>query len=145
VLNPAPATHLPEQLLNKLYCLTPNSTEAEGLTGVAISDEKSAIVAADVLLGRGVQNVIITLGSDGALLHNADGTHYQAAASVDVVDTTGAGDTFNGVLAAMIARRQPLQDAIETAVKAATLSVQTAGAIASIPRLDQEVDQIRSK
>ena len=137
VLNPAPAARLPEQLLNKLYCLTPNSTEAEALTGVAISDEKSAVVAADVLLDRGVQNVVITLGGDGALLRNADGTHYQSAASVDVVDTTGAGDTFNGVLATMIARRQPLQDAIETAVKAATLSVQTAGAIASIPRLNQ--------
>ena len=67
VLNPAPATQLSDQILKNVYCLTPNSNEAEAMTGVAISDEKSAVVAAEVLLGRGVQNVVITLGGHGAL------------------------------------------------------------------------------
>ena len=135
ILNPAPATPLSDQILKNLFCITPNETEAEVLTGVAVGDEKSALDAAAALLHRGVQNVVITMGASGALLHNSDGTHFQPAAAVDVVDTTGAGDTFNGVFAAMIARKHSLEDALQTAVGAATISVQTAGAITSIPRL----------
>jgi ribokinase len=78
----------------------------------------------------------VTLGAKGALLCNAAGTYFQPAETVEVVDTTAAGDTFNGVLAAMIAKGQPLQSAVKTAVHAATMSVQSAGAIASIPHLD---------
>ena len=137
ILNPAPAQALSKDILQDLYCITPNETEIEVLTGIAVNDSKSATAAAEVLLLKGVQNVIVTLGSKGALLCNAAGSHYQSAESVDVVDTTAAGDTFNGVLAAMVIKGHTLQTAVETAVKAATLSVQTAGAIASIPRLDQ--------
>jgi len=139
VLNPAPAPKqpLPEQLLAGLFCITPNETEAEALTGISVNDEKSAMAAADILLQRGVQNVLITMGSKGALLCNADGTHHQSAELVNVVDTTGAGDTFNGVFAAMIAKGRALPDAVQTAVAAATISVQSAGAIDSIPRLDE--------
>ena len=135
IINPAPAAPLPDSILEGLFCTTPNETEAEALTGVAVTDQQSAIAAADVLLQRGVRNVVITLGSRGALLHNANGAHYQSAESVDVVDTTAAGDTFNGVFAAMIADGKSPQEAIGPAVRAATLSVQTAGAIASIPML----------
>ena len=120
-----------------IFCLTPNESEAEALTGIAVSDVDSAVAAADVLLRRGVQNVVVTMGANGALLRNADGTHHQAAESVSVVDTTGAGDTFNGVLATMIVKGHTLQEAMETAVTAASISVQTAGAIASMPCLDQ--------
>jgi ribokinase len=136
ILNPAPATALSEQVLNKLFCITPNESEAELLTGIAVKDKDSAISVADALLARGVENVVITMGAKGALLRNADCTYFQSAESVDVVDTTGAGDTFNGVFAAMIAKGQTLQRAVETAVAAATISVQSAGAIPSIPRLD---------
>ncbi len=135
IINPAPAAPLPDSILEGLFCITPNETEAEALTGVAVTDQQSAIAAADVLLQRGVRNVVITLGSQGALLHNVKGTHYQSAESVDVVDTTAAGDTFNGVFAAMIADGKSPEEAIEPAVRAATLSVQAAGAIASIPAL----------
>lgn len=137
ILNPAPARQLSEQLLAGLYCITPNETEAEALTGISVNDEKSAMAAADLLLQRGVQNVVITMGSKGALLCNADGTHHQSAELVNVVDTTGAGDTFNGVFAAMIAKGRTLPDAVQTAVAAATISVQSAGAIDSIPRLGE--------
>ena len=135
IINPAPAAPLPDSILEGLFCITPNETEAEALTGVAVTDQQSAIAAADVLLQRGVRNVVVTLGSQGALLHNANGTHYQSAESVEVVDTTAAGDTFNGVFAAMIAAGESPEEAIVPAVRAATISVQTAGAIASIPAL----------
>ena len=136
IINPAPAVPLPDSILEKLFCITPNETEAEALTGITVSDQESAIAAAETLLQRGVENVVITLGSQGALLHNSAGTHYQTAEKVTAVDTTGAGDTFNGVFAAMIAARQSPQEAVEIAVRAATISVQTAGAIASIPVLE---------
>jgi len=136
ILNPAPAQALSKDLLQGLYCITPNETEAELLSGIAVSDEASAIEAAEALRQQGVQNVIVTLGAKGALLCNAAGTFFQPAETVEVVDTTAAGDTFNGVLAAMIAKGQSLQSAVETAVRAATMSVQSAGAIASIPHLD---------
>ena len=134
VLNPAPAAEVPDETLAQLYCITPNETEAEMLTGVAVIDEASAAVAARLLLRRGVENVVITMGENGALLCNPDGMHHQSARSVAVVDSTAAGDTFNGVLVAVLAEGRPLKEAIRLAVKAATLSVQTAGAIASIPR-----------
>ena len=136
ILNPAPAQALSKDLLQGLYCITPNETEAELLSGIAVSDEASAIEAAEAMRQQGVQNVIVTLGAKGALLCNAAGTYFQPAETVEVVDTTAAGDTFNGVLAAMIAKGQPLQSAVKTAVHAATMSVQSAGAIASIPHLD---------
>jgi ribokinase len=134
VLNPAPAAEIPDETLARLYCITPNESEAELLTGVAVVDERSAVAAAERLLQRGVANVVITLGGNGALLCNSDGTHHQKAPSVPVVDSTAAGDTFNGVLVTLLAEGSPIKEAIRLAVKAASLSVQTAGAIASIPR-----------
>lgn len=136
ILNPAPAQALSKDLLQGLYCITPNETEAELLSGIAVNDEASAIEAAEAMRQQGVQNVIVTLGAKGALLCSAAGTYLQPAEAVKVVDTTAAGDTFNGVLAAMIANGRSLQSAVETAVRAATMSVQRAGAIASIPHLD---------
>jgi ribokinase len=133
VLNPAPAAQIREETLAQLYCITPNETEAELLTGVAVGDERSAAAAAERLLQYGVENVVLTLGKNGALLCNSDGVHRQNAPTVPVVDSTAAGDTFNGVLVTLLAEGSPIKDAIRLAVKAASLSVQTAGAIASIP------------
>ena len=144
VLNPAPAAGIPDATLAQLYCITPNESEAELLTGVSVVDEQSAAAAAENLLRRGVENVVVTMGENGALLCNSDGTHYQEAPSVTAVDTTAAGDTFNGVLVALIAEGQPIKEAIRLAVEAASLSVQTAGAIASIPlRKAFDVTRIR--
>jgi ribokinase len=133
VLNPAPAAKIPDKTMAQLYCITPNQTEAELLTGIGVVDERSAAAAAERLLQRGVENVVVTLGENGALLCNSDGTHYQNAPSVSVVDSTAAGDTFNGVLVALLAEGRPMKYSVHLAVKAASLSVQTAGAIASIP------------
>ena len=134
VLNPAPAAPIPDQTLAQLYCITPNVSEAELLTGVSVVDEQSATAAAKILLQRGVENVVITMGSNGALLCNSHETHHESAKSVAVVDSTAAGDTFNGVLVATLAEGQSLKEAIRLGVLAATLAVQTAGAISSIPR-----------
>jgi len=134
VLNPAPAIPIPDRALAQLFCITPNETEAELLTGVAVVDERSAAAAARQLMQRGVKNVVITMGENGALLCNSGGTYLENAESVAVVDSTAAGDTFNGVLVAMLTEGQSLKEALRLAVKAATLSVQSAGAIASIPR-----------
>ena len=137
VLNPAPAAELPDSILGALFCITPNQHEAEVLTGIAVADPDNAARAANVLLQRGVENVVITMGESGALLCNSQGVHHQPAERVDVVDTTGAGDTFNGVFAAMLASGLAMRDALAKAVGAATLSVQARGAIASIPYLSK--------
>jgi ribokinase len=133
VLNPAPAQPVPDRILPQLFCVTPNAIETEMLTGIPVRDDLSAAEAAKQLLQRGVENVVITLGASGALLCNSDGVHHQEAPSVTAIDSTGAGDTFNGVLVAMLAEGRSLKEAIRLGVNAATLSVQRLGAIASIP------------
>lgn len=137
ILNPAPAAKLTGSVLNNLYCISPNETEAEELTGIRVDSLDSARLAAESLLAQGVQNVILTLGKQGALLVNADGMHHQQAEVVNVVDSTAAGDTFNGILAALLAEGKTLHEAIGLAVKGATLSVQRPGATDSIPTREQ--------
>lgn len=133
ILNPAPAAKLSGEVLANLYCITPNEHEAEELTGIRVTDLASAEMAAEALLQRGVQNVVITLGREGALLVNSEESHHQGTESVSVVDTTAAGDTFNGILAAMLAEGQSMKDSIKLAVRGATLSVQKSGATDSVP------------
>ena len=98
ILNPAPAHPLPADLLHHLYLITPNETEAEMITGVKITDDISAVEAARVLSGMGVQHVIITLGSKGALICSDGEAEIVPALKVEAVDTTAAGDVFNGAL-----------------------------------------------
>ena len=133
IINPAPAAELSDTVLDGLYCITPNQTEATVLTGVKVTDTESAAQAAEVLHGKGVQNVIITMGSNGALLCNAGGTYHQPAPKVTAIDTTAAGDTFNGILTTVLAEGKSIPEAMELAVKGASLSVQKQGAISSIP------------
>ncbi|MCM8529195.1 MAG: ribokinase [Lentisphaeraceae bacterium] len=133
IINPAPAQKLSDSILDGLYCITPNETEAEILSGVKVDSLESATEAASQLFGKGIKNVIVTLGSDGALLCNKQGVKHFPAIKVKAVDTTAAGDTFNGVLTAILAAGKELEHAVEKAVKAATLSVQKEGAINSIP------------
>ena len=133
ILNPAPATRLTDKVLQNLYCITPNEHEAEELTGIKVTNLKSAERAAEALRQRGVQNVIVTLGSEGALLVNSQGVHHQDAEKVDVADTTAAGDTFNGVLAALLGEGRTLKESIRLAVRGATLAVQKPGAGDSVP------------
>jgi ribokinase len=139
ILNPAPAARLPAELLTGLYLITPNETEAEILTGIAVADEKSAEHAANELKKRGVQHVIITMGSKGAWV--SAGTHncLVAAPIVKAIDTTAAGDIFNGAIAHALTLKQDWLQAVKTACKAASISVTRIGAQASAPTANQMI------
>lgn len=139
ILNPAPAQSLPPDLFSCLYLITPNETEAELLTGVKITDLDSAKQAAELLRASGVANVIITLGSKGAYLHTDTLSMLVSAPQVSTVDTTAAGDCFNGALAVLLAEGQPLQQTVGFACKAASICVTRMGAQTSLPKR-QEID-----
>lgn len=116
-----------------MFLITPNETEASILTGIKVIDEITAQQAAAILLAKGVQNVIITMGSKGAFFKNNETQFMVPAPEVKAVDTTAAGDTFNGAIVAAIAEGQTWENAIAMAVKAASISVTRLGAQASVP------------
>ena len=133
ILNPAPAHPLPADLLRHLYLITPNETEAEMITGVKITDESSAGEAARALSGMGVQHVIITLGSKGALIYSNGKAEMVPALKVEAVDTTAAGDEFNGALTVALSEGRSLKEAARFACKASAISVTRVGAQSSAP------------
>ena len=135
VLNPAPAQLLPASLLADLFLITPNETEVERLTGIPVIDSDSVHQAAWQLQRAGVTNVVITLGSKGAYLlpAGADAGQWIGTPPVTALDTTAAGDCFNGALVVALAEQQPLAQAVAFACKAAAISVTRMGAQASIP------------
>jgi len=139
ILNPAPAQALSDELLAKLDVITPNETEAEMLTGIKVVNLADAEKAAQALRAKGVGTVIITLGSQGAFVLSDSFTGMVATRKVEAVDTTAAGDTFNGALAVGMANGQVIDEAVGFANKAATISVTRLGAQASVPSL-QEVE-----
>lgn len=133
IINPAPAQALSDELLNGLFLLTPNETEAALLTGIIVQDEVTSSKAADIFLSKGVQNVIITLGREGAYFKNNNEQFKVAAPLVLAKDTTAAGDTFSGALTVALTENMNWQQAIQFAVKAASISVTRMGAQASVP------------
>lgn len=177
ILNPAPFRTLSAELLKELFLITPNQTEARGLTGIEVTDEPSAISAAQKLIEMGVPNVVITMGSHGSLVAEAhsgvglgvgsglsldcglgtssglgsgtsldlgSGTSsgsysyvFVPAQKVQAIDTTGAGDTFNGALCVGLSEGMSLVDAVKFATKAAAIAVTRMGAQASIPRREE--------
>ncbi|WP_435353776.1 ribokinase [Emticicia sp. SJ17W-69] len=134
ILNPAPAQVLDESVFKYLDIITPNETEAELLTGIKVIDLNTAEQAALKLHEKGVKNVIITLGSRGAYLHNDTINHLIPAPVVEATDTTAAGDVFNGALAVALSEGQDLEQAISFACRAAAISVTRMGAQASAPK-----------
>lgn len=133
VLNPAPARPLPAELLALVDLITPNQTEAELLTGVKVSDEASAALAADRFHQMGISDVMITLGSQGVYCSNARQQQLIPGFRVEAVDTTAAGDTFNGALLAAELAGADFNAAVRFAHGAAALSVTKFGAQSSIP------------
>ncbi len=139
ILNPAPAQLLTEKIYSQLYAITPNETEAEILTGVKVTDRNSAAKAVKKFIERGMKNIIITMGQAGAYLYTNEFEGMIEAPVVKAVDTTAAGDVFNGSLAAALEKGMQWEDAASFACRAASVSVTKMGAQASAPFLHELV------
>lgn len=134
ILNPAPATEMPDGMLELCDFLTPNETEVEAITGVSVTSIDQARQAAGALLARGVGAAIITLGENGVLYHDAtQSVHVPAFNAGPVVETTGAGDAFNGGFAAALVRGMTPVEAVRFGCATAGLSVTRPGTAPSMP------------
>ena len=133
VLNPAPARSLPKELFRHLYMVTPNRIEAEMLTGIKIANDADVEKVAEEICAMGVKNVIITLGSKGCLIWEEGVSYRIDAFKVEPVDTTAAGDTFNGALCVGLSEGMDLKQAAVMASKASSIAVTRMGAQSSIP------------
>jgi ribokinase len=140
ILNPAPACPLNDDLLKCIWLATPNEIEAEALSGVKINSMEDALKAAEAIRKKGVKNVIITMGETGALICSDEYTGLVEGISVKAVDTTAAGDVFNGAVAVALAEGKNLREAAGFANRAAAISVTRMGAQASAP-FRNELDQ----
>lgn len=133
VLNLAPARSLPKELFRHLYMVTPNRIEAEMLTGIKIANDADVEKVAEEICAMGVKNVIITLGSKGCLIREEGVSYRIDAFKVEPVDTTAAGDTFNGALCVGLSEGMDLKQAAVMASKASSIAVTRMGAQSSIP------------
>lgn len=132
VLNPAPATSLPAELLKCVSILIPNETEASAISGIDINNLETASAAAERLKGMGVREVIITMGSRGSMICDGECT-FVPAVKVNAVDTTAAGDTFCGGVCVALSEGKALSEAVKFATAASSIAVQRPGAQDSVP------------
>lgn len=136
ILNPAPAATLSDQLLTQVDILTPNQSEAQIMTGIAVTGLDSAQKAAQALRDKGVGTIILTMGQLGAYVLGGGMDEIIPAVPVRAIDTTAAGDTFNGALACSLSAGNDLKSAIRFSTKAAAISVTRFGAQPSCPTLE---------
>ena len=137
IVNTAPYAKISDEFLSKTYMVTPNEVEAEELTGVHVDSLESAHEAAEYFYKQGVEKVIITLGSRGVFVSSDGKEEIVPAFKVDAVDTTGAGDAFNGGLLAALSKGQDIWEAVRFANGLAALSVQKMGTTPSMPTLEE--------
>ena len=135
ILNPAPASEISKEFYNNIDFFTPNETEAEFYTGIKITNEKEAKQAADKLISLGIKKVIITLGEKGLFYADGKDEIYLKANSVKAMDTTGAGDAFNGGLAFGLSKGKSIKECLELANKVAGISTTKLGAGNAMPYL----------
>ena len=135
ILNPAPASEITKEFFSKIDYFTPNETEAEFYTGIKITNEKEAKQAAEKLLNLGIKKVIITLGEKGLFYTDGKEETYLKASSVKAIDTTGAGDAFNGGLAFGLSKDKPINECLDLANKVAGISTTKLGAGDAMPFL----------
>ena len=135
ILNPAPASEVSEEFFNNIDYFTPNETEAEFYTGIKITNENEAREASIKLMRMGIKKVIITLGEKGLFYSDGKEEIFLKAFSVDTVDTTGAGDAFNGGLAFGLSKEKPIKECLELANKVAGISTTKLGAGDAMPYL----------
>jgi ribokinase len=144
ILNPAPACEIPDAILSLTDLLTPNESETEILTGMPTHSNEQAIEAAHNLLSKGIETVILTLGSRGSFLLTEKMDKLIPAYSVNVIDTTAAGDAYCGALAASLAQGALIEEAVKIANAAGALAVTKLGAEPSLPT-KKEIDQLLAK
>lgn len=145
VLNPAPAAPLPDGMLALCDLVTPNESEAEALTGIPVTGPESAAAAAGRLLERGARAAVVTLGAQGALYRDATRSlHVPPMAAGPVLDTTGAGDAFNGGLAVALAEGRGIDQALRMATATAALKITRLGTAAAMPTR-AEIDALLAK
>jgi ribokinase len=139
ILNPAPARNLPEDCFKNIDFFTPNETEASFFINQSIESEKDCQIASEVLLDKGVKNILITLGDKGCFFKNQEEEFLLPVKklSVPVVDTTGAGDAFNGAFSVALSKNKNYKEAIEFANLVAGISVTREGAANSMPTIDE--------
>ena len=135
ILNPAPATNLSKDFFNYIDYFTPNETEAEFYSGIKITNQNEAKQASEKLLNLGIKKVVITLGEKGLFYSDGKEDIFLKATTVKVVDTTGAGDAFNGGLAFALSQNKSIEKALSLANRVAGLSTTKLGAGNSMPTL----------
>ena len=133
ILNPAPASEISKEFYNNIDFFTPNETEAEFYTGIKITNDQEAKQAADKLINLGIKKVIITLGEKGLFYSDGQEEINLKASAVKAIDTTGAGDAFNGGLAFSLLKEKPIKDCLEFANKVAGISTTKLGAGDAMP------------
>lgn len=138
ILNPAPAPDaIPDCILSKIDYLTPNETELATLSGIPVDTLENIEKACQYLIHKGVKNVITTLGARGALLVNAERTTHFKGYPAHAIDTTAAGDSFNGALVTYLSQGKTIDEAIDFGNKVASITVTRVGAQSSIPSLEE--------
>ena len=135
ILNPAPACKLSDDFFELIDYFTPNETEAEFYTGIKIKNERDAKESAEKLIKMGIKNVVITLGEKGLFYSNGENEIYIKASQVKAIDTTGAGDAFNGGFALALLNGKKIKECLEFANKVAGISTTKLGAGDSMPTL----------
>lgn len=137
ILNTAPVQPVSDEILSKVELITPNEVEAQILTGIPVDSEKNAGKAADWFFSKGVKNVLITLGSRGVYIATKEKRGMIPAYKVEAVDTTGAGDAFNGGLVAALAEGKSLWEAAAFANALAAIAVQRLGTTPAMPKREE--------
>ncbi|QGU94653.1 ribokinase [Clostridium bovifaecis] len=140
ILNPAPVQEIPDEVIKKVHILTPNEVEASILSGVKVNEVEDAKKAAKVLMEKGAENVIITLGSKGSLVVTPEKTEFIESIKVNAIDTTGAGDAYNGGLATALAEGKDIFEAAKFANIVGALSVTKIGTAPAMP-YRKEIDE----
>ena len=142
ILNPAPALKLDDEIIKNVDLLTPNETELEIISGVNIETEEDIQKAAQIMIEKGVKELIVTLGSKGSLYINKEKSIFKKAYKVEAVDTTAAGDSYTAALAVALSKDKNIEEAMDFASKVGALSVLKVGAQCSLPTLE-DVENFR--